>query len=274
MPRKNISKRLRVVESAEAVFGDVVYAAGGEFGPRWQGDYQLVIIVSGSARIEVDGRERRVAAGEVACLLPGHRERFWWDAAGPTHHTWCAVGTALVEGEPELERALRAAPEVRREPVRLARLMELALAIGPGARGASAGLVTALARAALHAYAAADGEGPRGPVHEALGRVQDWLGEHLAEPVDLPGLAKVAGVSSAQLVRLCKRELGETPLRHVWRTRTARGVQLLRDTGLPVAEIAWRCGFATPFHFSRWVREAEGAGPRDVRRAAWGRGAG
>lgn len=262
-----------MVKSADAVFGDVVYAAGSSFGPRWQGDYQLVVMVSGRARIEVDGRERRVEAGEVTLLRPGHRERFWWDEAGPSHHTWCALGDGVVAAEPELERALGVAPEVRREPGRLARVMELALGIGSAEGGGAAGLVTALARAALHAYAAGDGRGRSGAgggSEEALGRVQDWFGERLAEPIDLGGLARVAGVSAAQLVRLCKRELGETPLRYVWRTRTARGVQLLRDTGLPVAEIAWRCGFKTPFHFSRWVREVEGRGPREVRRAAWG----
>ena len=35
-------------------------------------------------------------------------------------------------------------------------------------------------------------------------------------------------------------------------------------------EIALRCGFQTPFHFSRWVRETEGASPREVRARAWG----
>ena len=117
------------------------------------------------------------------------------------------------------------------------------------------------------------GWGPRvGRGLRPVARLLDWLGEHGAEPVDLATLAKVAGVSAAQLVRVCKRELGETPLRYVWRVRTTRGVQLLRDTGLTVGEIAWRCGFQTPFHFSRWVRALEGVGPREVRRGAWRRG--
>jgi AraC-like DNA-binding protein len=130
-------------------------------------------------------------------------------------------------------------------------------------------MLAAMGRLALHAYAAEDRAPPIAGPTEPVARLLNWLDEHLAEPVDLPTLARVAGVSRAQLVRVCRRDLGETPLRWVWRRRTARGVQLLRDTGLPVSEIAWRCGFQTPFHFTRWVRQCEGVSPRALRRAAW-----
>ena len=269
MALKNISKRLRVVDGGGVVFGDVVYAPGGAFGPRWQADFQLVVILTGSVRIAVDGLDRLVRSGEVALLQPGHQEMFWWDAAKRTHHTWCAVSPAVVALEPGLTETLARAPMVSRVPVRVTQLIELGLGLMPGAPETTPGFVSALGRAALHACVTAQDPVRRGRAREPLARMADWLGEHLAEPATLPGLATIAGVSPAQLVRLCKRELGETPLRYVWRTRTARGVQLLRDTGLPVAEIAWRCGFQTPFHFSRWVRDVEGTGPREVRRAAW-----
>jgi AraC-like DNA-binding protein len=44
---------------------------------------------------------------------------------------------------------------------------------------------------------------------------------------------------------------------------------MLRETGLTVAEVANRCGFQSPFHFSRWVRALHGAPPRAVRAQAW-----
>ena len=271
MPLKNISKRLRVVEGGGVVFGDVVYAPGAAFGPRWQGDFQLVVILAGSVRIVVDGQELRVRAAEQVMLLPGRQEMFSWDEAVRTHHTWCAVDPAVVAMEPDLAEHLRDAPAVRPVPARVSQLIELGLGLKPGAPETTVGFVSSLGRAALQACVTVRGKVSSGSASEPLARMADWLGEHLAEEVNLDGLAKAAGVSPAQLVRLCKRELGETPLRYVWQMRTARGVQLLRDTGLPVAEIAWRCGFQTPFHFSRWVRDVEGAGPREVRRAAWNR---
>ena len=61
-------------------------------------------------------------------------------------------------------------------------------------------------------------------------------------------------------------------MRYVWEARTRRGAQLLRETGLTVSEIAYRCGFQTPFHFSRWVKQVHGMSPKEFRAQAWGRG--
>jgi AraC-like DNA-binding protein len=38
---------------------------------------------------------------------------------------------------------------------------------------------------------------------------------------------------------------------------------------LTVAEIADRCGFQSPFHFSRLVNQLHGCSPRAVRSRAW-----
>ena len=37
-----------------------------------------------------------------------------------------------------------------------------------------------------------------------------------------------------------------------------------------VSEIADRCGFKNPFHFSRLLRQMQGASPRKLRQRAWG----
>ncbi|MGH8017223.1 MAG: helix-turn-helix transcriptional regulator [Opitutaceae bacterium] len=73
-------------------------------------------------------------------------------------------------------------------------------------------------------------------------------------------------------MKLFKCHLHATPMRHVWETRTRQGMRLLRDTGLTVSEIASRCGFSTPFHFSRWVRTISGVAPREFRARAWALG--
>jgi AraC-like DNA-binding protein len=51
--------------------------------------------------------------------------------------------------------------------------------------------------------------------------------------------------------------------------RTERGIQMLVETGLTVAEIAYRCGFQSPFHFSRLATRLQGISPREIRRRAW-----
>ena len=268
---KNIPIKIRGANSARVMFGDVVYAPGGTCGPRVQRDFQLVVLVEGRANVEVAGVQREIGAGQVGLFLPGRRELFTFAPGRKSHHTWCAVHPSLVPAE-VAEACQRAAPVL---PVtrRFEQLIELGLSLPLTAGTQAHGLLDALDLAALQAYLFTDTRQERRITDEpdALRRALAWLGEAGHEPVDLPALARAAGVSPAQLVKLFKRHLGTTPIRYVWETRTRRGMQLLRETGLTVGEVAHRCGFQTPFHFSRWCKELHGLAPRALRAQAWGR---
>lgn len=270
-PLKNIPKRLRSAASARVLFGDVVYEPGGTCGPRVQADYQLVVLVEGDARVDVEGRAVRIAAGQVGLFRPGRREFFRLSEQRKTHHTWCSVHPSLVPAG--LAAVCAQAPDVLPVTRRFEQLMELGLSLPRAAGERAPGLVESLGLATLQEYLFA---GERAAEHEpdepdALRRALEWIGQDGHRATGLPALAREAGVSPAQLVKLFRRHLGTTPIRHVWEVRTRRGAQLLRETGLTVGEVAFRCGFQTPFHFSRWVRELFGVSPRALRAKAWER---
>jgi AraC family transcriptional regulator of arabinose operon len=268
---ENIPIKIRTANSDRVMFGDVVYAPGGTCGPRVQSDYQLVVLVAGGASVVVDAQQRSLAAGQVGLFLPGKREHFTFAAGHKSHHTWCAIHPGLVPAE--MAEACRRAAVVLPVSRRLEQLIELGLSLPLTAGTQAHGLIDALGLAVLQAYLFTDTRQERGATDkpDALRRALAWIGTAGHEAVDLPALARAAGVSPAHLVKLFKRHLGTTPLRYVWETRTRRGVQLLRETGLTVGEVAHRCGFQTPFHFSRWCKQLHGVAPRDLRAQAWGR---
>ena len=271
MALENISNRLRSASSSRVFFGDVVYSTGGRFGPRVQHDYQLLVMVEGQVEITVDGATRKMVAGQMGLLLPGMQEGFYFQDVVKSHHTWCAIRPSLVPAE--LAEGCQRAASVLPLSRRFDQLIEVGLAL-PLTTGTQAHeLIDALGLAALQAYLFTDTRQYHRATDEpdALRRVLAWLGQAGEAKVDLPILAKAAGVSSAQLVKLFKLHLGTTPLRYVWEMRTRRGAQLLRETGLTVGEVAFRCGFQTPFHFSRWVKQLYGVSPKDFRSREWGR---
>ena len=55
----------------DVFFGDVVYEAGGTYGPRLQTNYQLLFINSGHARIEIDGQAVRPSPEADGLLKAG-----------------------------------------------------------------------------------------------------------------------------------------------------------------------------------------------------------
>lgn len=266
---KNIPKRLRTTSGPGAFYGDVVYDPGGTCGPRVQQDFQLVVLIEGYVIGDVAGRERRLEAGEVGLFLPGFREYFRFSTEARTHHTWCSVCPELVDDA--LASACAQAPEKMPVTRRFEQLMEMGLSLPLDAGTRAHGLVESLGLAALQEYLFAGERARHGQREEpdALRRALEWIALEGHGDVNLRTLAKEAGVSPAQLVKLFRTYLGTTPIRHVWETRTRRGVQLLRETGLTVGEIAYRCGFQTPFHFSRWAKEMFGASPRELRSKAW-----
>jgi len=253
------------------LFGDVVYEPGSSFGPRVQADYQLVVLEEGSVIAKVEGRGLPIGQGQVALLLPGRTEEFTFAAERKSHHTWCALAPSLLSAD--LIEACACVPPVLPVSRRLAQLMEMGLSLPRLAETSSPGLVAALGLATLQEYlfTGRREQAPQADEPDALRRAIEWVGMDGHQAVDLAALANIAGVSSAQLVKLFKRHLDTTPLRYVWSMRTRRGAQLLRETGLTVGEVAFRCGFQTPFHFSRWVKQVYGTAPKSLRAQAWGR---
>lgn len=73
------------------------------------------------------------------------------------------------------------------------------------------------------------------------------------------------GYSYAHQARLFKKHHGITPNAYVQALRMTRARDLLRDTRLPITEIAHRVGFENLHYFSRLFRKHEGVSAREFR---------
>lgn len=244
-------------------FGVARYGPGGVFGPRRQGEHQLVVIEQGRLDVEVDRRVYGVEEGGAILLAPGGWEmfRFWVD--GETVHTWCwlDVPSGLGRGYPQVPVVGEAGPLVS-QMVRLGSRF----ASGPSSGGALRSLAEASIAAFLNGVEPQDAGWPatvRRAVRLMEGDLRrDWKAAEIAEAV---------GMSSSGLGRQFQRFVGEGVVARLWRLRTATAVGLLEGTGLLLAEVAEQTGFSNPYHLSRRVKEATGMSPRELRSRRWGR---
>jgi transcriptional regulator GlxA family with amidase domain len=78
-------------------------------------------------------------------------------------------------------------------------------------------------------------------------------------------LARVSAVSPAHFARSFKRAFGLPPHRYLLTRRIERALALLRDTGLPVTEIAFRTGWNSLGTFGRIFRDITGESPGGFR---------
>ena len=91
-----------------------------------------------------------------------------------------------------------------------------------------------------------------------LERLRDYIVAHLDEPIEVAGLANIAGRSPFHFSRVFARSVGMTPHRYVVHLRLQRAIELLREGRSGLAEIAARTGFADQAHLTRWARRVHG----------------
>ena len=96
-------------------------------------------------------------------------------------------------------------------------------------------------------------------------RARDAMDRAYAQPLDVPGLARIAHVSPAHFIRTFRATFGETPHRYLQRRRVERAMSLLRETSRSVTEICFEVGFASLGTFSRTFREIVGETPSSYR---------
>jgi PAS domain S-box-containing protein len=80
------------------------------------------------------------------------------------------------------------------------------------------------------------------------------------------GLAQVAGLSSPQLERLCRRTLGIPPQKLLQRLRLERAVHLISTTSMSMGDVSAECGFYDQASFTRQFRSVLGLTPGAYRR--------
>ena len=101
--------------------------------------------------------------------------------------------------------------------------------------------------------------------HPALEKAVRLMEERIEFPLSAAEVASHAGVSARQLERLFRQRLGHSPSAFALTLRLDRAKALLRQTAMPITDIALACGFTSPTHFSTAYRRRFDRPPRAER---------
>ena len=104
---------------------------------------------------------------------------------------------------------------------------------------------------------------PLSPVPPArhLLRARDLADARYFEPLTVPDLARVAGLSPAHFSREFRRTFGEAPHQYLLTRRLERAAALLRNTDRTVTEICFAVGLASVGSFVTSFRRVHGVAP-------------
>lgn len=100
----------------------------------------------------------------------------------------------------------------------------------------------------------------------ALGEAIDYIGDNLANrDLTLSDVAAAVHLSPYHFSRLFKESTGLSPHQYVIERRVRRAKELLGSSALPIAEIAFLCGFTHQSHLNRHFKRLLGVSPKALR---------
>lgn len=104
---------------------------------------------------------------------------------------------------------------------------------------------------------------------EKLRKIVELMADNLDEPFSAVELARSAKLSVRQVERLFLRHLNVTPGRYYMRLRLERARELLRQTNMPILDVAIATGFTSHSYFAQSYRLQFGRPPSEERRTTY-----
>ena len=98
-----------------------------------------------------------------------------------------------------------------------------------------------------------------------LRRARDLMDRDYAQPLDVAAIARAAFMSPAHFSRQFRAAYGETPYSYLMTRRIERAKALLRRGDVPVTDVCYAVGFASPGSFSSRFTELAGVSPSEYR---------
>lgn len=100
---------------------------------------------------------------------------------------------------------------------------------------------------------------------ERLQAIEQFITDHLSEPVTLEQIAKYVHLHPNYLVRYFNKHFNVSPLKYLNRKRMQKAKSLLSTTSLTVKQVSEQVGFPDTNHFSKAFRKENSCSPTEFR---------
>ncbi|WP_125767680.1 AraC family transcriptional regulator [Lapidilactobacillus wuchangensis] len=219
----------------------------------------LEYVIAGQGTIQLDQATYQAKAGQVYLLPQGHDHHYWSDPQQPWHKLWLnfrgTLPTSLLQAYGLLQQPLfngQGLAPYFQELLRICRHQELT----PRARTSAA---TTAFEALLQQLFLNNQIQTQIPM--TVQQAQIYIDHHLNQPLKLPQLAQLVGLSPAQLTRQFQQVLAQTPYAYYLQQRLTMAQTLLRGTDLPIKVIADRLAFNDVHYFANLFKNKLGVTP-------------
>ena len=280
-PHLSMSSAIRKSErlALKYIYGSVVhYRPGDKLAPRVLKDFELVLMIEGTAKYDRDGHVHSAPPGSIILARPGSQETYTWDKKSTTRHAYVHFDIEAVPSDwPSLGKwpvlIENPAPVI---PPMLRHLLGRIAAHGERAWPAlqawpeeSLFMECLLGILLKPSGEEAVGVADRLPeqVGASLNLMRSILDTNPHQRLQLGELSKRAGVTEKHLCRLFQTALARAPMETFRLLKLQLAMALLGRSSLAIKEIADRCGFENPLYFTRCFTRVYGKSPTKMRQS-------
>jgi len=234
--------------------------------------YQLMYVIGGNGRAEVDGQEFELTKGSFILAIPGHMHGLVasTDEQLQTYDTKFAVHDTSLKSDLELVPGCSVD-----EHGSIGRLMESLHQEGEQGRrwnrivcdAILSQVAVDLIRAATPGEASAELDPLSLDVTDrAVKQAMSFIAANYMQDITIDTIAGDAGFSRQHLAKIFHDACESTPHDYLLRYRIQKAKELLRLTSLPIKHITQEVGFRSLHHFTRAFRSIVGTPPGQWRK--------
>ncbi len=227
-------------------------------------EYQILYISEGEGEFEVEGGQTfELHPGNAVILFPNVWHRYRPNPTVGWNEYWVSINGPVIDRWVEHQFISPKQPLYRLEDGRTvvdsySRILELIHLETPGYTQLIASEASSLI-ASILATQRTEQAGDK-----ALKMIRDakrCLENQVEEIPEMKRLAASLHYSTSHFYRLFKEHTGLTPYQYHLQIRINRACFLLRNTDLPIKQIAARLHFSSPYHFSKMFKARLGVSP-------------
>lgn len=244
--------RMRTIEPEFLGGGEVKPEAGWHMPPHSHQVHELIVILDGRMKVEIDGHTVRAEAGDVLLYRAGHVHKETSDDKAPVN-TFFIVFRLEDQALEDLDLRMRDAD---------GRVRQMANWL---VRDHRAGVPTERQTPLFKALLTETRRLCASPVDPWLSDLRRHMQHNLTGKLYLDDLARRCGMSKFAFVRKFRRLSGTTPMKELQLMRLNQARTMMLTTGLPVKAIAPAVGLGDEYQLSKLFRRYFRLSPREMR---------
>jgi AraC-like DNA-binding protein len=234
------------------------------YGPIVRGRLILHYVVDGQGKLCLHGREYPVQGGEIFVIYPQELAYYEADEKNPWRYLW-----VIFDG-PKAEEILRSIGITEEQPMLYPeeRSTEILAAMEKllyecEEEYQTIGNFYVLLQTMKSCIGASQKKIP--PQQDYVDKIKRYIEYRYAEDVKVSELAEHCGLNRSYMTKCFTEDTGLSPKEYLMQYRMKKAKELLKNSELPISNVAYTVGYSDPLAFSKMGRKREGVSPLEYR---------